>query len=148
MNTKKSKIGNNLDGLPLLGFTNKAGIPVKPRDELLANLLYPERKSDENKLMARAVGITYANCGCYPEVYRIGEDIFNYLKQQGFSPNASGLPNLIRSLEDWYDLLINEENELTIPTYFGTICRLTQIPSRSTRQKEKLWPSQIFLCRF
>jgi len=32
LNTKKSKIGNNLDGLPILGFTNKAGITVKPID--------------------------------------------------------------------------------------------------------------------
>lgn len=46
MNTKKSKISSSLEGLPLLGFTNRMGIPFKERDELIANLLYPERKSD------------------------------------------------------------------------------------------------------
>lgn len=147
LNVKKSKMSNTLDGLPLLGFTNRAGIPFKKRDELLANLLYPERKSDENRLMARTVGIAYANCGSHPEVYRICEDIFTYLQNKGFSPNAQGLPHLILALEDWYEIM-TKEGELRFPSFYETICRLTDIPTRTVRQNEKLWPTTQFISRY
>lgn len=71
LNTTKSKMGNSLNGLPLLGFVNKNGIPTKDRDDLLASLLYPERRSDEPRLMARCIGIAYANCGFHASVYHI-----------------------------------------------------------------------------
>lgn len=32
LNTKKSKMGNDLNGLPLLGFTNNHGIPTRERE--------------------------------------------------------------------------------------------------------------------
>lgn len=100
------------------------------------------------RTMARAIGIAYANCGCYPEVYRICEDIFNYLKLKGFSPNASGIPNLIKNLDDWFNLLVDENSEITFPIYFLIICRLTQTPQKNSTQVERLWPSQFFLDKF
>ncbi|KAK9878755.1 hypothetical protein WA026_023735 [Henosepilachna vigintioctopunctata] len=66
LNTKKSRMDSTLNGLPVLGFTNVNGIPIKPMHELLASLLCHERKSDENRLMAKTVGIAYAACGSHP----------------------------------------------------------------------------------
>nr|WVD52803.1 RdRp [Wugcerasp virus 16]WVD52804.1 RdRp [Wugcerasp virus 17] len=144
LNEKKSKMQSHLEGLPVLGFTNHFGSPVKDAAELLANLLYPERKSDENRLMARAVGIAYANCGYHPHVYRICEDIFTYLHGQGFSPNAAGLPHLILALADWRET-IQVDGELKFPSYYDTIAHLNQIPKRSETQKERTWPTKQFI---
>lgn len=85
LNEKKSQISNTLDGLPVLGFTNRARIPTRDRNQLFTSLLYPERKSDEGRLMATAVSIAYAYCGQHPTVYRICEDIYSYLNSLGFS---------------------------------------------------------------
>lgn len=144
LNTKKSKISLHLEGLPVLGFTNHFGVPFKDKLELLANLMYPERKSDENRLMARAVGIAYANCGYHDQIYRICKDIFYYLKEKGFSPNAAGLPHLIQTMQEWEDL-IKVEDEIPFPSYFDTISRLNQVPKRSKRQRERTWPTTHFI---
>jgi len=140
LNIIKSKISNQLNGLSLVGFTNQAGIPVKLRDELLANLLYPERKSDENKLMVRAIDIAYANCGYDPFVYRICENIYNYLRYKGFPPNASGLPH-------WLEIFKNSK-ELTFRSFFSTYSKLTRKPARNPNQIDKLWPSAQFINRY
>nr|UUV42336.1 MAG: putative RNA dependent RNA polymerase [Enontekio alphapartitivirus 1] len=147
LNVKKSHMSNQLNGLPLLGFTNIMGIPSRDRNELLASLLRPERKSDEAKLMARAVGIAYANCGYHPEIYRICENIYRYLQSLGFSPNAQGLPHNVLALQDWFELL-NCNDTLEFPTYFETICRLTETPTRSRTQTERLWPTTHFISKF
>lgn len=146
LNTKKSKMDNTLNGLPLLGFTNISGLPTRNMYELLANLLYPERKSDENKLMARCVGIAYANCGYNAQVYKICENVYFYLKERGFSPNASGLPHLIQTMSDWWEIL--GDGELVFPSYYMTICRLTEQPQRSKTQIEKMWPTTQFISRY
>jgi len=147
LNTKKSKISNSLDGLPLLGFTNKNGIPTRPRDQLLANLLYPERKSDEPRLMARCVGIAYANCGHHSSVYKICEDTFRYLEEQGYSPNASGLPLLIQTMSNWQEVFTND-GDLRFPTFYDTFRRLTEIPKRSESQRQRMWPTNHFLSTY
>lgn len=136
LNTKKSKISSSLEGLPVLGFTNTFGIPKKEQDELLAHLLYPEHKSDENRLMARCIGIAFVSCGFHPKVYRICAHTYHYLAQLGFTPNVAGLPNAIIALSDWQETITNAGN-LTFPSYFDTIAHLNQIPKRSEQQKEK-----------
>lgn len=147
LNVKKSKMSCTLNGLPLLGFTNHHGLPTRSRDELLASLLYPERKSDESRLMARCIGIAYANCGYHPQIYRVCNDIFCYLEEKGFSPNSAGLPDLIRFMET---VNFGELNiDLTkFPSFYETFNRLTQIPERSKSQKEKFWPTTQFLSTY
>lgn len=147
LNTKKSQISSNLQGLPLLGFTNLSGFPTRPMHELLANLLYPERRSDENQLMARCVGIAFANCGYHTQVYKICENIFNYLKSKGFSPNKRGLPHLIQTMDNWMELF-SLSDEMDFPSYYSTMSRLTEIPKRTQAQIEKGWPSVNFLYQY
>nr|APG78246.1 RdRp [Hubei partiti-like virus 26] len=142
LNESKSSISNSLNGLPVLGFTNIGGFPTRSDTELLASLLYPERKSDENRLMARTIGIAYANCGYHPKVYRVCEDIYNYLHKLGFTPNLAGMPQLITSTLDWRESL-GFNTSLAFPTYFETIRRLSDVPSRSESQKRKMWPQQF-----
>lgn len=94
LNTKKSQMSNSLEDL-LLGFTNTGAIPHKPQGELLASLLYPKIKIDENRLLTRSISISYANCGQHSKVCEICEDVLNYFESKRFSPDFSGLLDFI-----------------------------------------------------
>lgn len=136
LNTKKSSIVNSLDGLPVLGSTNHAGIPTRPKEELLANVLCTEQKFNENPLMARCLGIAYANCGYRPQVYRVCEDIYLFLESLGYSPNPRGLPHFIPTIEGLWDIF-TKYGELKFPSYYETFSRLTCIPERSENRKKE-----------
>lgn len=147
LNTKKSQMSNSLQGLPLLGFTNDRGLPTRDKHELLASLLKPERKTDPSKLMARCVGIAFANCGHHPQVYEICKDVFNYLQSKGYSPNPAGLPDLIRIMEIWEHIPFIHNLD-RFPSFQETMSRLTSMPTRTPNQKERFWPTSIFLSEY
>lgn len=92
LNEKKSEISSTLEGMTVLKYKNQSCYPVRPKEELLAMLYYPERSQSLPSLMARAIGIAYANCGVHADVYAICEDIFNHLNSIGVVPDFKGLP--------------------------------------------------------
>lgn len=96
VNDKKSELSDTLEHLEVLRYRNRGGIPYRSRDELLAMLYHPERSQSLPILMARAIGIAYANCGVHPEVYLICEDIFNHLSSIGQTPDILGLPGVFQ----------------------------------------------------
>lgn len=118
----------------LLTTLSSHGIRTRWRDELLANLLYPNKKPDEARQMARCVGIAYANCGCHPIVYKICQNIFGHPKDQKFSPHLAGLSDLIKVIDTW-QFNFYRNGEIQFFPYFKTICRFTQIPIRAKVQK-------------
>nr|APG78228.1 RdRp [Hubei partiti-like virus 25] len=144
LNTKKSEMSNTLNRLPVLGFTNISGYPYREQNQLLASLLYPERKSDENKLMARCIGIAYANCGNHHNVFKICEEIYNYLKSKGFSPNAAGLPDMFRLGITSLQIGIKPTEPLVFPSFYDTIKYLMQVPQFSEDVKRRHWPPDLF----
>nr|UTE99549.1 RNA-dependent RNA polymrase [Lichen partiti-like RNA virus sp.] len=145
LSTKKSKIHNSLDHVHVLGFKNVNGHPYREEQELLASLLHPERGMDQSRLMARAIGISYANCGVSTSVYAVCEDIYGYLKSQGFSPNKSGIPDMIKYL--YIDQQLPEQflTNLQFPSFFDTFKDLVSTEFRSDAQKQRLWPLDHFL---
>uniref|UniRef100_A0A8J9T1R5 RdRp n=1 Tax=viral metagenome TaxID=1070528 RepID=A0A8J9T1R5_9ZZZZ len=95
VNTAKGKsvVSGNIQDVPFLGFYNNSGYPSRDMEELYARLVYPERASDYNVLMARCIGHAYASCGLDRTFYTVVKDIFEYLQGQGFSPSTKELRN-------------------------------------------------------
>lgn len=123
LNDKKSEISSTLENLEVLKYRNHGGIPYRSEPELLAMLLHPERSQRLDALMARSIGIAYANCGHSPLVYNVCEDIHNHLESSGFTPSPLGLPDAHRLM--FYGAYEPTFYPLThFPTYFETVSRL------------------------
>lgn len=138
LSLKKSEISNTLEHLEVLKYRNTGGIPYRPELELLAMLRFPERDQSFESLMARSIGIPYADCGRHRRVFLICEDIYNFLHKQGFTPDARGLPEGLRFKANY----IPGSTQIQLnhfPSYFETISHLTD--SRSEMRTERHWPS-------
>nr|UAW09571.1 MAG: RNA-dependent RNA polymerase [Aspergillus flavus partitivirus 2] len=143
LNTKKSKMGNTLNGLPVLGFTNDNGYPTRDKEALLASLLYPERNTDQPRLMARAIGIAWANCGVHSDVYEVCSDVYKRFQDEGFSPKMSGLPDIVKSQHLLFSRPAKDEKiPEEFPTFFETIRHVQEINFRSQSQKQLFWPTE------
>ncbi|UZA97452.1 RNA-dependent RNA polymerase [Polygonatum partitivirus 1] len=162
LNEKKSEISHTLEGMTVLKYRNHGCVPIRRWDELLAMLYHPERSQALPNLMARAVGIAYANCGMSTKVYRICEDIFNYLRALDISPNPKGLPGIFQFDEFFRPSAIPDDEtgfapipirkeikslldiDLShFPTYFETIHLLMN--DDRTLLTDRHWLSTFFL---
>lgn len=138
----KSEILPSLENAEVLRYRNHATMPYRDELQLLAMLRHPERTVSLPALMARAIGIAYANCGNHTRVYQICEDIYNFLKAGGYSPDPHGLPGGLRYRQNY----VPGYAEIDIshfPTYFETV-RLLQEPVRDL-VTEKHWPQTHFI---
>jgi hypothetical protein len=123
LNDKKSELSSTLENLEVLKYRNHGGIPYRSEPELLAMLLYPERSQRLDALMARSIGIAYANCGRHTSVFNVCENIHSFLDSIGIKPSKLGLP-------DAHRLMFYGAYEPTFysighfPTYFETISHL------------------------
>jgi len=138
---KKSELRDGLDDAEVLKYRNKNGIPYRNSTALLAQLIYPERSRSLPTLKARAIGIAYANCGSDPQVYKICEQIFNYLDKFVEEADFSGLPDQLKFIQKY---IRTDRIDLTrFPTYYETIANMmdqaTPIPSA------KYWPLKHFI---
>nr|UVG55912.1 putative RNA-dependent RNA polymerase [Poaceae Liege partitivirus 6] len=142
LNMEKSEILPSLEGAEILKYRNHGTMPYRDELQLLAMLRHPERTVSLSALMARSIGIAYANCGNSTRVYHICEDIYNFLLKGGYSPDPHGLPGGLRYRQDY----VPSSAEVDIshfPTYHETV-RLLQEPSRPLLT-EQHWPVQHFL---
>jgi hypothetical protein len=138
LNRKKSMISNKMKDMEFLGYRIGQGIPLRDEYRLLAQLTFPERHWDINKLMARCVGIAYASAGQSKLVLNVCNDVFNFCKSIGGSPDVRGFHGL-----DW-----RIPSGFIDITKFPNSIELTQrlIELRDSRTlKEKDWPSTWFL---
>lgn len=91
LNIKKSTIGNSLEQMNFLGYKFRNSIPYRDEISLLAQLVYPERSWNKDKLAARAVGIVYASCGQSRLVYDVCKDVYDHcVNTKGATPNPVG----------------------------------------------------------
>jgi hypothetical protein len=142
VNIKKTKIGNGIHRASILSYINIYGLPYRSGDSLFAQLIYTKGFRDSpSRAMARAIGIAYA-CGPFnPDVFRCCKAIFDKFKHLGYSPNEKELDWMYRAN------LFGNRHELNIdvfPTQLEVYKRLTQIPSRTEKAKQKYWPSTHF----
>jgi len=142
LNSKKSEILPSLEGAEVLKYRNRGTMPMRDELQLLAMLRHPERTASLPSLMARAIGVAYANCGTHPRVYRICEDIYNYLAAGGFTPDPFGLPGGLRFRQNYIPSYVSIDTT-RFPSYFETV-RDLQNPERIILTN-KHWPTDHFI---
>lgn len=142
VNLRKSEILPSLEGAEVLKYRNCGTMPRRDELQLLAMLRHPERTSSLPSLMARAIGVAYANCGNYTRVYQICEDIYTYLAKGGYTPDPFGLPGGIRYRQNYVPSYV-EIDINRFPTYFDTVQHL-QDPHRIILTN-KHWPLDHFI---
>lgn len=138
VNDKKSEVLPSLDHAEVLKYKNKCGIPYRDPIALLAQLRHPERSDTLQALMARAIGIAYANCGTDHRVYLICEDIHRFLSKKGFTPDPKGLPSGLRFMQTHQpggDVRIDVTR---FPTFYETIALMTNTDHQTL--SDKYWP--------
>jgi len=137
-----SEFHDSLDFVELLGYRNFCGHAYRDPYKLLAQLYFPESNSFKlSSLMARTIGITYADLGRNPRLERVCHDIHDYLKSQGIEPQRKTLihmfdRNVVHSLDiqtDHFPSRPEIQKFLTIPK------------SRSLIDQDRYWPSQFFI---
>lgn len=70
LNVKKSYWTRRIDNIHYLGYYNYNGSPVKPTEELLAALMYPQyNKDDWAYCIARSIGCAFASAGMNYDVF-------------------------------------------------------------------------------
>jgi hypothetical protein len=141
LNLKKSELLHSLDNAEVLKYRNHGGIPTRIEFELLAMLRHPERSQSLPALMARSIGLAYANCGAHPRVYSICEDIHTYLKGLKISPNASGLPGVLQ--HSHFDDVVNHIDLSHFPPFFNTMKDLLDYPPSKISQHN--WNTDHFI---
>jgi len=139
---KKTKLGNGIHRASILSYINIYGLPFRDGNALFAQLIYTKGFRDSpSRAMARAIGIAYC-CGPFnPDVYRCCNAVFDKFKHLGYSPNEKELEWMYRAN------LFGNRHELDVtvfPSQVEVHRRLTQIPTRTHRAREKYWPSHHF----
>ncbi|ANQ45203.1 RNA-dependent RNA polymerase [Rose partitivirus] len=142
LNMKKSEILPSLERAEVLRYRNHGTMPERDELQLLAMLRHPERTSSLPSLMARAIGVAYANCGNHTRVYQICEDIYKYLAKGGFKPDPFGLPGGLRYRQNYIPSYVQIDIS-HFPTYFETVMHL-QDPHRAILTNRH-WPTDHFI---
>jgi hypothetical protein len=142
LNLKKSELLPSLEGAEVLKYRNRGTMPQRDELQLLAMLRHPERTASLPSLMARAIGVAYANCGNYTRVYLICEDIYRFLANNGFTPDPHGLPGALRYRQNYIPSYVQIDIS-HFPTYFETVQHL-QDPHRDILT-ERHWPRNHFI---
>lgn len=73
----KSTITQNANEIRILGYNYQDCTPVKSEEELIAGLLYPERRVGAVQIKSRALGYAHASMGYYPRFHAACQAIFN-----------------------------------------------------------------------
>lgn len=126
LNKKKSELLTSLENAEVLKYSNSGGLPFRSEFELLALLKHPERSQSLSALMARTIGIAYANCGVHSRVYHICEDIYTHLASLDITPDPKGLPGVLSHLETLDETLAMFPLD-RFPSFFDTMKLMTTI---------------------
>ena len=92
INVKKSEIANTLNGREVLSYRNHNGLPHRDEITMLAQFYHTKARDPTPEItMAQAIGFAYASCGNHNRVLWVLKDIYQYYKDQGYTPNRAGL---------------------------------------------------------
>jgi len=136
LSDKKSILSSNINDMKVLSYKHVNGISYREPSELLAHLLYPERPRDFPSTAAACIGIAYSSMGCNKQVYNTCKDAYLFIT------------NVLKRKAD-FSLLDREMLRIGLtpfPRHFPTFeeCYLQNfnIPRRTEKQKQRLWPSK------
>nr|QLC36814.1 RNA-dependent RNA polymerase [Sarcosphaera coronaria partitivirus] len=142
LSEKKSSIKQGLEHADVLKYHNSNGLPYRDPIQLMVQLRHPERSTSFPTLKARAIGIAYANCGSDPRVYKVCEEIHQYLDKFVEDVDPRGIPEQIQFIQKY----LQQENNFRFdqfPTYMDTVIHL--MDKRAPLPSKKYWPLDHFL---
>nr|UUV42374.1 MAG: RNA dependent RNA polymerase [Kalajoki alphapartitivirus] len=144
ISVEKSKITNCLNGVEILSYTNHNGLPHRDPISLLAQFYHTKaRNPTPSKTMASAIGFAYASCGFDEQLYRVCRDIFTLYKNQGFSPDPTGL--YLALGEDPFGLHLNIDLD-DFPSKSYIQAKLTCLDYQTST--EWFWNTEHFLAEW
>lgn len=139
LSTKKSKISNRLNGMSVLGYFNRYGLPYRTDEDLLRHLFFPERDQDWTRLAASAMGLAMASCGCSERFYNTCKSIWNELViKRGVKPRFSALRWMERAgMIERAEALSKSD----FPDLQTMRAEVWSKPLREESAKQRLWPT-------
>nr|UDL14337.1 MAG: putative RNA-dependent RNA polymerase [Partitiviridae sp.] len=140
LNVKKSMIKNRLDGITVLGYFNRYGLPYRTDEDLLRHLFFPEHDQDWTRLAATAMGLAMASCGCSLRFYRCCERIwYETVIKRGVKPHF----NTLRWMERAGMIERTEALEKSdFPNFLTMRAEVWSPPNREESAKQRLWPTR------
>lgn len=140
LSVKKSLMKPTLQGCHVLGYTYDNAVPKRDEIMLLAQLAYPERHWDYDRMAARAIGIAYASCGQSQLVYNVCKDVFDLCISKGAVPDPLGHSWLMFTLE-------HVSIDLSKFPEFQDLSSKLFTPVYERRELDEIyWPSDYFVC--
>ncbi|AAX39023.1 putative RNA dependent RNA polymerase [Vicia cryptic virus] len=143
VNVKKSEIRNRLNGCEVLSYRNHNGLPFRDEIAMLAQFYHTKARDPTPEItMAQAIGFAYASCATHTRVLWVLEDIYNYYRDQGYTPNRAGLT---LTFGDSPDLTMPEMPLDHFPTKSEIVRYLTCTNYRNEAQNARTWPRTLFI---
>jgi len=140
LSIKKTFISNKLDGISVLGYLNKNGLPYRTDEDLLRHLFFPEHAQDWTRLAASALGLFLASTGCSRRFEQTCLFIWNELViKRDVKPYFKALKWMERAgMIERSEALINAE----FPTLIALRAEVWYTPTREESSKQRLWPTR------
>ncbi|AGY36136.1 RNA-dependent RNA polymerase [Dill cryptic virus 1] len=143
VNVKKSEVANTLNGREVLSYRNHNGFPHRDEINMLAQFYHTKARDPTPEItMAQAIGFAYASCGNHKRVLWVLNDIYNYYKDKGYTPNRAGLS---LTFGDSPDLFVPEIPLDHFPTTKEIRRYLTCSSYVNEAQNARTWPRTLFL---
>jgi len=128
-----------------LGYTSKNGYPTPNLPKLIAQSIYPERKSDVFKNISRSIGLAYASAATSQQFYDYCKDVHTYYynKARKLYSEATIEEKVIKVLRKSWLYTFN----VVLPSYFPSFSEIRD--SVTTIQGDlpldPFWSSDYFL---
>lgn len=132
----KTTRGEWFDGIEVLSYAYHGGLSTRDPNEVLAHLLHPERRRNDEETAAACCGLASALMGCSFQHYLALKDIFVFLV------NVLGITPRLPKVEEKIFELIALPKLTDFPTFEETLLQNFDIRGRTDAQRQQLWPTQ------
>jgi hypothetical protein len=143
ISTEKSEIGNTVNNREVLGYRHNNGMPYRDEIAALAQFYHTKAKNPKPEItMAQAIGFAYALCGNHYRVHACLENIYDYYKQQGYSPNPAGFTLVFGDSPDNAQIPFSLDH---FPSPADTKRYFLHNTYDNPEQRNRTWPTSYFL---
>jgi len=138
----KSELRNSLNGCEVLSYRNHNGLPHRDEIKMLAQFYHTKARDPTPEItMAQAVGFAYASCANHNRVLYVCQDVYEYYKSQGVTPNRAGLTITFGNSPD---LTLPEIPLDHFPTKNEIRRHFFNMHYNNDAQRAKTWPLDLF----
>jgi hypothetical protein len=144
LSDKKSQFQDHSNGMSVLSFFNRYGLPYRTKEDLLTHLFFPEHNRTWSKLASAALGLAYANAGKHEDFHNLCEYIWNKIvHEKGILPEPNQLAWMSRAHIFPTDMTELEAFKTLAFPKWHEIRSLTMIPAKRTENEvQRIWPTK------